>query len=72
MMRALRSALFFLAALVLLGPPTPATAQKPRAERPTYSLGDKWIRSDGVYDLIRIEKEIRKALSVPAATFTSS
>jgi hypothetical protein len=29
----------------------------PRAERPTYTLGDKWIRDDGVYDLIRIEKD---------------
>ena len=29
-----------------------------RAERPTYALGDKWIRNDGVYDLIRIEKDL--------------
>ncbi len=42
---------------LLLGPPT-AHAQKPRAERPTYAVGDKWIRSDGVYDLVRIEKEM--------------
>ncbi len=42
---------------LLLGPPT-AHAQKPRAERPTYAVGDKWIRSDGVYDLIRIEKDM--------------
>ena len=26
-----------------------------RAERPSYTVGDKWIRSDGAYDLIRIE-----------------
>src|SRR6266850_607256 len=26
-----------------------------RAERPTYTVGEKWIRSDGVYELIRIE-----------------
>ena len=44
--------------LTLLTSPTPALAQKPRAERPTYSVGDKWIRSDGVYDLIRIEKDL--------------
>jgi uncharacterized caspase-like protein len=31
---------------------------KPRAERPTYTLGEKWVRSDGVYDLIRIEKDL--------------
>ena len=32
-----------------------AWAQAPKAERPTYAVGDKWIRSDGAYDLIRIE-----------------
>src|SRR4026208_1241893 len=32
-----------------------ASAQVPRAERPTYAVGDKWIRSDGAYDLIRVE-----------------
>jgi hypothetical protein len=32
-----------------------APAQAPRADRPTYTVGDKWIRSDGAYDLIRIE-----------------
>jgi hypothetical protein len=29
----------------------------PRTERPTYTLGEKWIRDDGVYDLIRIEDD---------------
>jgi hypothetical protein len=42
-----------LAVVLLL--PGHADAQKPRAERPTYQVGDKWIRSDGVYDLLRIE-----------------
>lgn len=28
----------------------------PRAELPTYAVGDKWIRNDGAYDLVRIEK----------------
>jgi len=32
-----------------------AWAQAPKADRPTYAVGDKWIRSDGAYDLIRIE-----------------
>jgi hypothetical protein len=27
----------------------------PRAERPTYSVGDKWILPSGAYELIRIE-----------------
>lgn len=43
-------------ALVLLaGAIAPAWAQAPRAERPSYTVGDRWIRSDGAYDLIRIE-----------------
>lgn len=50
--------LLLLAELVLLTCPTPAAAQKPRAERPTYTVGDKWIRSDGAYDLVRIEKDL--------------
>jgi Caspase domain len=33
----------------------PAPAQAPKTERPTYAVGDKWIRSDGAFDLIRIE-----------------
>mgnify|MGYP001592747840 CR=1 FL=1 len=52
------TALILVAGLALLNLPTPAEAQKPRAERPTYSAGEKWIRSDGVYDLIRIEKDL--------------
>ena len=44
--------------LLLLLCPGPAPAQpKPRAERPTYTLGEKWIRSDGLYELIRVEKD---------------
>jgi uncharacterized caspase-like protein len=40
-------------------PPVPSTssAMKERAELPSYSLGDRWIRSDGIYELIRIEKD---------------
>ena len=29
----------------------------PRAERPTYTIGEKWIRSDGAYELIRIDND---------------
>src|SRR4026207_283262 len=46
-------ALLTILPLTLLG--SPASAQAPRAERPTYSVGDKWIRSDGASDLTRIE-----------------
>jgi caspase domain-containing protein len=44
-----------LTLVLLAGALTPAWAQAPRAERPSYAVGDKWIRSDGAYDLIRIE-----------------
>lgn len=44
--------------LALLLPSVPAFAQKPRAERPTYSVGDRWLRSDGAYDLIRIDNDL--------------
>ncbi len=40
---------------LLAGAIAPAWAQAPRAERPSYTVGDRWIRSDGAYDLIRIE-----------------
>ena len=43
---------------LLLICPGPASAQpKPRAERPTYALGEKWIRNDGVFEVIRVEKD---------------
>ncbi len=38
-----------------LGGVTTAWAQAPKAERPSYAVGDRWIRSDGAYDLIRID-----------------
>jgi uncharacterized caspase-like protein len=47
-----------LALFLFLLVPAFATAEPPpRAERPTYALGEKWIRSDGVFELIRIEKD---------------
>ena len=33
----------------------PSASSKSRAERPTYALGERWIRYDGAYELIRIE-----------------
>ena len=47
-------ALLTVLSLTLLSA-APASGQAPKAERPTYAVGDKWIRSDGAYDLIRIE-----------------
>ena len=46
-----------LLAAVLLGAPAGALAQKPRAELPTYELGEQWFRSDGVFELTRIEAD---------------
>lgn len=38
--------------------PGASAADKPRAERPAYRVGDKWIRTDGIYVLVRIDKDI--------------
>jgi len=38
--------------------PGASAADKPKAERPVYNVGDKWIRTDGTYVLVRIEKDI--------------
>jgi len=37
--------------------PGASAADKPRAERPVYKVGDKWIRTDGIYVLVRIDKD---------------
>jgi uncharacterized caspase-like protein len=47
-----------LALLAVVVCPGPAPAQTPRAERPTFTLGEKWIRSDGLFELIRVEKDL--------------
>src|SRR5439155_14368 len=38
--------------------PGASAADKPRAERPVYKVGDKWIRTDGIYVLVRIDKDV--------------
>ncbi len=35
-----------------------STTTKPRAERPVFAVGEKWIRHDGPYELVRIEKDL--------------
>src|SRR3990167_3632915 len=55
-MRRAFTALLVLLALTLCS--SPASAQKERAERPTYAVGDKWLRTDGAFDLIRIEGDV--------------
>jgi hypothetical protein len=52
--------LFLNVALVACAGPAGVIAPndaKPRAERPTYTLGEKWIRDDGIYELIRVEND---------------
>ena len=61
-MKGIRGGLTLLAGLAFLACSDPvataaSTGPTPRAERPTYTLGEKWIRNDGVYELIRIEKD---------------
>ena len=51
----MRRSLALVTALVLVLALAPAAAQKPQAERPTYAVGDRWVRNDGVYELIRVE-----------------
>ena len=54
-----------LALFLLLLAPGPAPAQpKPRAERPTYTLGEKWIRSDGVYTVQELYEYVEQQVSV--------
>jgi len=59
--RLLGLAVFAICATTASAPrlvPVAAAADKPRAERPVYQVGDKWIRTDGIYVLVRIEKDI--------------
>ena len=40
-------------------PATPLrAADAPRAERPVYHVGDKWLRTDGAWELTRIDKDV--------------
>src|SRR5882672_10628568 len=42
--------------------PAPTVAVSPtgklRAERPVYRVGDQWVRTDGVYELVRIDRDV--------------
>ncbi len=58
MQRGQRTGCLHVLGLAFLLAAMPAAAQKPRAERPTYTVGEKWIRSDGTFDLTRIEKDL--------------
>src|SRR5438094_662827 len=45
-----------ISVLLLLALAGVAEAQ-PRVERPTWQVGDRWVRSDGAWDLVRIEND---------------
>jgi len=40
---------------------------QPRLERPTWQVGDRWVRSDGAWDLVRIENDQYVFSSGPGA-----
>jgi hypothetical protein len=52
----MRRSLALVTALVLGLALTPAAAQKPPAERPTYAVGDAWVLTDAAYRLARIDR----------------
>jgi hypothetical protein len=58
MVKRFRAIAFVCATISLSLIPTLTLGQKPRAELPVYTLGEKWLRSDGAYDLIRIDKDL--------------
>src|SRR4029453_8974392 len=46
-----------VAALVAAHATPLRAADAPRAERPVYHVGDKWPRTDGAWELTRIDKD---------------
>jgi hypothetical protein len=36
---------------------SPASAGEPQADRPTYAVGDTWLRTDGAYKVIRVDDD---------------
>jgi uncharacterized caspase-like protein len=50
-----RAALLLLA--LLLGSAGPAPAQPPTTVPPVYAPGQRWVRTDGVFELVRVEKD---------------
>ena len=52
--------LLAILAVLAVAPPSRAlaAAEKLRAERPVYQVGDKWLRTDGEYQLVRIERDV--------------
>ena len=38
-------------------PSQPGAPSQNSAERPTYSVGDRWIRSDGLHEVLRVDRD---------------
>jgi hypothetical protein len=58
----MRIPIIALSALALTGcavaaPPARQADSGPGVERPTYNLGDRWIRSDGIFEVIRVDSD---------------
>jgi hypothetical protein len=45
------------------------SGDSPRAARPSYQLGDKWIRSDGIYELMRVDGDVYVFSAGPGREF---
>ncbi len=43
--------------VLLLGSAGTAPAQPPSVEPPVYAPGQRWVRNDGVFELVRVEKD---------------
>jgi hypothetical protein len=51
-----------LLVLSLLALVAPLAHAQPRAELPAYAVGDRWLHSDGAWDLVRIQGENRDGI----------
>ena len=43
--------------LLLLVLAVASVEAQPRVERPTFEVGDRWVRSDSAWDLVRVEDD---------------
>lgn len=55
MIRRILNLSFYLALAASLG--SSLSAGEPQADRPTYVVGDTWLRTDGAYELIRVDND---------------
>jgi uncharacterized caspase-like protein len=52
-----RAVVLLIAVALAVATPMATADEKRHAERPTYSVGDRWALKDGVYDLIKVERD---------------